>query len=460
MIFFSLIITTILFIRFFVQIGIAWMGIIPVAIVVALFFGSGMQTSHKSGVKSYLEANLQSFSRLLILIWIQIILSLYNISRTQSSIRLVSINATLLGIMYLSQDEERQPALRSWIIFNSITYLVSGIYTLYLTGEIAPIVQLVGMLLALLGAFWSCYYFIIWHFLSILPGDKNTKAYRVLRDKTILYELILIYHRLIIVIIFQTYIHSDPIMGLILIQCYIVVVTWGIRKVKSAISQIHVAQSDIDVEYILRGYTINQIPKTIDSIRSIDAFLTHPKIQQYVHNIPSVIYSSLSISSITASIVLCGLIIYYGQQNNLNIGDFMMFLLNTGLYLSIFFLSKKIGIQVKLRRFFGFIIINISFFITVAQVFDGDNVSILFWSILRSTANNLALNMLQWLKSYLGKTDYQYRLMSNGFGLIIIIYFFLGLNLDILFKIAIVAMMIWLWLLLNKDNLKEVFRKE
>ncbi|MBP7008150.1 hypothetical protein KBB05_05635 [Patescibacteria group bacterium] len=52
-------------------------------------------------------------------------------------------------------------------------------------------------------------------------------------------------------------------------------------------------------------------------------------------------------------------------------------------------------------------------------------VSILFWSILRSVSNNLALNYMQDLKSYLGQADYQYRLMSNFFGLLIILYFFL-----------------------------------
>jgi hypothetical protein len=67
---------------------------------------------------------------------------------------------------------------------------------------------------------------------------------------------------------------------------------------------------------------------------------------------------------------------------------------------------------------------------------------------------------MQELKSYLGKTDYQYWLMSNFFGLLIILYFFLSIPLDILLKLAFVVMIVGIWLLLNKDNLKAMMEKE
>ena len=138
----------------------------------------------------------------------------------------------------------------------------------------------------------------------------------------------------------------------------------------------------------------------------------------------------------------------------------MLFLINIVLYLRVFYLCKVIGVQDKLWRFIGFIVINICYFIIVAQVFSRDTVSILFRSILRSVSNNIALNYMQELKSYLGKTDYQYWLMSNFFGLLIILYFFLSIPLDILLKLAFVVMIVGIWLLLNKDNLKAMMEKE
>lgn len=168
----------------------------------------------------------------------------------------------------------------------------------------------------------------------------------------------------------------------------------------------------------------------------------------------------MSVSSIATTLFFCGLVIYYGQANNLYFADFLLFLVNTALYLYIFYLCKTIGVQDKLRRFFGFIAINVCYFVAVAQVFQQDTVSILFWSIIWSVGNNIALNYMQELRSYLGKSDYQYWLMSNFLGLIIILYFFLTLNLDILLKIAIVVMIVGLWLLLNKNNLKQMLEKE
>gem|GEM_PF-3959768 len=125
----------------------------------------------------------------------------------------------------------------------------------------------------------------------------------------------------------------------------------------------------------------------------------------------------------------------------MDFSNFWAFLVNTGLYLIIFYYCKKLGIQDKVRRVIGFIIINICFYIAAANVFAKDTVAILFWSIIRAVANNTTMNYLQDLKKYLSNTDYTYWLFSNFLGLIIILYFFLTLSIDILLKIAIVIMM-------------------
>jgi hypothetical protein len=443
MIIFSLIVTTILFIWYFYQINITRLGILPVAIIVALFFGSGIQASHKSWIKQYLESHLQSFSWILINIGFQIIMSLYNVSRTLGSVILLSINALLLWLVYLSAARDRQAPLRAWIVFHGIIYLITWCYTAYLMGDRRAVVSLIGMILALVGAFWSIYHFIIWYFVD-------------LKETNIKYEWILIYHCLLIIVILKLYLESDPFIGLIVIQVYITIVLLAIAKIKSSAQALHTNASDMDVEYILRGYRINQIPTRMDSINTR---LMQPNLQQFVNNVPALLYTALSVSSIIVTLIFCGLIIYHGQANNLYLWDFTMFLINTGLYLLIFYLCKKIGIQDKLWRFFGFIAINVCYFIAVAQIFKQDTISVLFWSILWSVGNNIALNYMQELRSYLGKSDYQYWLMSNFFGLLIIIYFFLWLNLDVLLKVAIVVMTLGLWLLLNKDNLKEMMEK-
>ncbi len=301
------------------------------------------------------------------------------------------------------------------------------------------------MLFAVLAAFWSIYITVIAHFTDI---NKTTP---------IKYEALFIYHCLLISVLLKLYISSDPFVGLIIIQLYITLLLFLISKVKNNTPVLE-NDVDMDVEYILRGYRMNQIPSA-----GQDHFATRlssPRLQRFVEHMPASIYSALSVSSIATTLFFCGLVIYYGQANNLYFTDFLLFLVNTALYLYIFYLCKTIGVQDKLRRFFGFIAINVCYFIAVAQVFQQDTVSILFWSIIWSVGNNIALNYMQELRSYLGKSDYQYWLMSNFLGLIIILYFFLTLNLDILLKIAIVVMIVGLWLLLNKDNLKQMLEKE
>ncbi|HMY81150.1 MAG TPA: hypothetical protein PLW93_04260 [Candidatus Absconditabacterales bacterium] len=438
MILFSLLLTTSIFVRLFFQVGVARIGIIPVATVVALFFGSGIQSSHSSGIKQYMENHLQSFSRILIMIGVLIILSLYNIGRAVGSLYIIIGNALLLGGMYISHSTQWQGPIQASIVFNMIIYIISGGYTASLLGDRTMMIDLLGGLTGMLFAFWSLYYFIIRSF-TLFPAPGLG------------YQLLGIGHIFIITIIIKLTIGSNPLIGLIITQIYIACVLYSISLIKDTIQAFQSSTIDLDVEYIMRGYRINQIPSIQGGFMGI---LNHPWIQTIVHHIPSRLTSLLSISSIIATLLFCILAVYYGNNDMLTLGDFGLFLVNIILYLTIFYVCKKTGIQDHLRRFFGFLAINICYFIVVAQVFNNDNVSILFWSILWSVANNLALNYLQDLRSYLGSKDYQYRLMSNFFGLIIIVYFFLGLNLDILFKLAFVVMIVGVRLLLNKDNLK------
>gem|GEM_PF-6641890 len=48
MILFLLVLTSIVFMRYFYQIDITWMSIIPVATLVGMFFGTGLSSTHKS----------------------------------------------------------------------------------------------------------------------------------------------------------------------------------------------------------------------------------------------------------------------------------------------------------------------------------------------------------------------------------------------------------------------------
>lgn len=445
MVLLSLIITTSIFVRYFVQIGMTRMGILPIAILVALFFWSGIQSSHKSGIKSYIELHLQSLSRILINSGFLIIMSLYTIWWALWALYCIIFNAFLLWIMYLLGNDEWKPAMRWAIVFCSGVYTLSVWYTCYLVWSWDSFISLIGMLIGLLAAFRSVYYFIIWYFVDT-------------RASNLRYELFLIYHCFCIIMILKIYFLQDPFTGLILIQWYIAWVLFVLSKAKSVQPDFYLSHDDINIEYIMRWYKINQIPtKKNTPIKNI---FSSPRLQDFIKHVPSLILSTLSISSIVITLLFCALTLWIWQTDTLVLQDFMLFLLNILLYLCIFYLCKVIGIQDKLRRFFWFIAINICYFIVVAQVFSGDVVSILFWSILRSVSNNLALNYMQDLKSYLGQADYQYRLMSNFFGLLIILYFFLWINFDILLKLAFVVMIVGIRLLLNKDNLKSMMEKK
>ena len=150
MILFSLLLTNTLFIRYFYYIGIARMGIVPAAILVALFFSTGISSNHKTGMSGYIERNLQTFSRLLILAGIQIIFSLFHISRLESAILLITLNTFMLYLSYAQENEERQTALRAGIYFQSSIFLVASAYSAYLQGSFELFIGLAGMLTALL----------------------------------------------------------------------------------------------------------------------------------------------------------------------------------------------------------------------------------------------------------------------------------------------------------------------
>ncbi len=444
MILFLLLTTSIIFVRYFYQIGITRMGIIPIATIVALFFGTGMSSTHRSWMNGYLETHLQSFSWLLILVGVQIMFSLFQISRTESSIILIVLNTILLYITYFQNNRERQPTLRAWIIFQSIIYLISSAYFAYLYDSFAIVVILCGMLVALLAGLRSFLYRIIGIFVDL---DEHPHLQ---------YEVLLLYHILLVLTILHSYRSTSEFQWLIIIQLYVALLFMSIGFIKQY-DTLGASTSDLDVQYILRWYTINQLPGRITSRKWR---FSHPHIQGFIRNIPESMYLALSLTSVAVTSIVCGLIVYFGSLGELNFGDFWMFLLNTGLYLIIFYFCKKMGINDKLRRMFGFIMINVCFYVAVAHVFAKDTVSILFWSLLWSVANNITMNYLQELRQYLNSSDFTYRLFSNFLGLLIILYFFLSLPLDTLLKVAISIVMVGLWMLMNKDNLKMIFQKE
>lgn len=444
MILFLLVLTSIIFMRYFYQIDITWMSIIPIATLVGMFFGTGLSSSHKSWIGWYIESHLQSFSRLLILTGVQIIFSLFQISWIESAIILIVINTFLLYITYLQNNTERQPTLKSGIIFQCLVYTLSAVYFAYLTGSFSILVSFMGSLVALLAGMWSFLYRIIGIFIDL---DESS---------IVQYEVAFLYHMLLVFVILKMYGSGSEFEGLLIIQLYIALLFMGIGYTRSQERPAGTTTSDLDIQYILRWYTINELPS---HTRSLEGWLSNPKLQHFIKHIPEQAYTALSINSIVITIIVCGLIVYFGSLGQLDFSNFWAFLVNTGLYLIIFYYCKKLGIQDKVRRVVGFIIINICFYIAAANVFAKDTVAILFWSIIRAVANNTTMNYLQDLKKYLSNTDYTYRLFSNFLGLIIILYFFMTLSIDILLKIAIVIMMAWLWMLMNKDNLKMIFQK-
>ena len=154
-------------------------------------------------------------------IGVQIIMSLYNVSWTLSSIILLSVNAGLLIIIYLIKSKERQQPLRAAIVFHALLYAITGAYTAYLTQDLQVIIALLGMLFALLTAFWSIYITIVAHFTDILS------------DSYVKHETLFLYHCLLITVLLKLYISTDPFVGLIIIQLYITLLLFLISKVKN-----------------------------------------------------------------------------------------------------------------------------------------------------------------------------------------------------------------------------------
>lgn len=444
MILFSLLLTNIVFIRYFYYIDITRMGIVPIAILVALFFSTGISSNHKDGMSAYIEKNLQTFSRLLIGTGIQIIFSLFHISWLESSVILITLNAFLLYFTYIQTNKERQWALRAWVFFQSIIFILASLYSAYLQNSIELFLSLIGMLIALLSALQSFLYRIIGIF---TPLHKYSY---------IPYELFAILHLLLVITILKSYWYIGQSQWLIIIQIYIALLFYGLAFLKQH-STLEVSNNDLDVEYILRGYTINQLPSKTSQLSLL---IKNKTLQNFIQYIPDWLTTLISVTSISITSILCALIIYYSANNILTVWDFWIFLFNTWLYLLIFYYCKKMGIHDKLWRVAGLVMINICFYVAIAHIFEKDTASVLFWSILRTVLNNTAMNYFQELKNYLDSNDYTYRLFSNFLGLLIVLYFFLTLSLDILLKFAIVIMIIGLRMLMNKDNLKSVFQKE
>ncbi len=88
-------------------------------------------------------------------------MSLYNVSWTLSSILLLSANAFLLIIIYLIKGKDWQSPLRAAIVFHALIYIITSVYTAYLVENMQVVIALIGMLFALLSAFWTLYITII-----------------------------------------------------------------------------------------------------------------------------------------------------------------------------------------------------------------------------------------------------------------------------------------------------------
>lgn len=439
MIIFFYILTNIIYVWAFYTIWLAWLAIVPVVISVLIIFGLNDQL-YKDKLKVAIEANTLTISWNLILVGFYILLVFMWLDLSQLLIVSLFLNFILMISTFVFEEEKWNQAFTSAIYVTIAFFVINALYLGIHFGDFFVPIRMVALLGALLLWLWSFYYFVVRIFIKI-PKDVIVQRLVIASLNVMLFFII-------------SYLHTNILVWLILSQVFLLGIFYVIYLVRS--DNPDMSKKDIDLMQILRGHKIGS--RVVKKPRWQFGFAGYKiDLKQMVLILPDYFYNFHVVASIVATVVFCIFSIYYGQTDQFYISDLIYFIINTIIYVAIFYICRRLSIQNNLWRVFGFLMVNICYFVIISNIFGKDTVSILFWGTIWSILNNVLLSFSNDLSKYLSYEDFRYRLFSNFLWLVINLYFFLSLDIDIVLKVGLLIIVVGIWLMANTKNIKLYF---
>ena len=439
MIIFFYLLINILFVWAFYIMWVWRLSILPVIVSVLIIFWLNDQL-YKDKLKATVETNTLTLSRNLILIWFYLLLVFIGINLAQILIISLFLNFALMISSYIFEEHKRSQAFLSAIYVTIAFFTIYSIYCAIIYKDLFTSIKMLWLLGSVILAMWSVYYFIVRLFVKI-PKDVFAQWLIVVSLNIVLFFMV-------------AYLETNILVWLILSQVFLLGIFYTIYLVKA--DNPDMSESDIDLKQILRWHKIwtriTRKPRW-----QFQLLGTKFDLKELVLMLPDYFYNFHVIASIVATILFCGFSIYYWQTDQFYISDLIYFIINTIIYIVIFYICRRLAIQNNLWRVFGFFMINICYFVIISNIFGKDTISILFWWVLWSVLNNFLMSFSDNFSRYLSYDDFRYRLFSNFLWLIINSYFFLTLDIDIIVKIWLLIIVVWIWLMSNTKNIKMYF---
>lgn len=439
MIIFFYLLVNALFVWAFYVMGVGRLSLLPVIVSVLIIFWLNDQL-YKDKLKATVETNTLTVSWNLILIWFYILLMFAKVELAEILIISLFLNFALMIASYVFEEYKRSQSFTSAVYVTIAFFVIYSIYICALHGDFFSSIRMVWLLAALMLALWSMYYFIVKLF-SKIPDDIFVQWLIVVSLNVVLFFII-------------AYLNTNILVWLILSQIFLLGIFYIIYLVKA--DNPDMSKDDIDLMQILRWYRIwNRVIKK--PRRQLQLLWYKFDLKELVKLLPQYFYNFHVVASIIITVIFCIFSIYYGQTDQFYISDLIYFIINTILYVVIFYLCRRLEIQNSLWRVFGFFMINICYFVIISSIFGKDTMSILFWWTLWSILNNVLISFTNDFSKYLSYDDFRYRLFSNFLWLLINLYFFLTLDIDVIVKIWLLIIIVGIRLMANTKNIKIYF---
>lgn len=439
MIIFFYLLINILFVRGFYVMGVGRLSLLPVIVSVLIIFGLNDQL-YKDKLKATVETNTLTLSRNLILIGFYILLMFVNIDLAQILIVSLFLNFVLMVSSYVFEEYKWNQAFTSAVYVTIAFFVIYSIYIGILHNDFFSCIRMTWLLAALMLGLWSMYHFVVRSFAKI-PDD-------------VFVQRLLVVSLNIILLFITAYLQTNILVWLILSQIFILGIFYLVYLVRA--DNPDMSRDDIDLMQILRWHRIGgRVVKR--PWWQFELIGIKFDLKEWVAELPPYFYNFHVVASIITTVLFCIFSIYYWQTDQFFISDLIYFIINTIIYVVIFYICRRLSIQNNLWRVFGFFMINICYFVIISSIFGKDIMSILFWWVIWSILNNVLISFSNDFSKYLSYDDFRYWLFSNFLWLLINLYFFLTLDIDVVVKIWLLIIIIGIWLMANTKNIKIYF---
>lgn len=430
----------VLFVAFFVAIGVRWLWFVPLFGMVVFFLYSQEasadgQVLSKESISTFLSRHAFAFAWCCIMLGGRGIATMWTIDTRTVSGSLVLINIVLWLLSYAFDYEDGKEMFHVGYYVGSFVFLGS-------VWSLADAQTLWELSMA-----WVAMTMAVYAFIVFIGGALGKKIHHSLT-----YPLFVTINLCLLFLIYR-WTNNDIALSLVLGQIYLMALyccIWRVWRWHETVVDPYVDEDEELFRSILSGKRLYKsklhLPVDKHLLQDLWQFISRL-------NVPT----KFVISFLNILLVL-GQVIFFVQQMGSGAMFFNELLLWFGIvsFFVNYLLLRQIGFTHGLQRVLAFILINFGIYLTIINLFGSDVVYIVGLGMIWSLINSLAMFHTWWLlrRSLLQPQDYFYWIGANTLAVICNLYFLYFLPLSAQFRFFLALIYFGTWLFLTLYNLK------